>query len=210
MTLFVVVITVVIAGATVYFALFGPDKSGTATWLDRFSKSKEVLTIFLGLLGTVMGFYYAENRVSTENVKDIAASVKNPGANPTNPLESKAFESLLKQDLDAAIKAFDDAYKATPPSSNIANITTIKKYLTDNKSGFESGDKKAAWKSLYCLISNGKMAVGMSKEIIDQFDSGCNQIPPANTNTTFNEMASPTATMTTANKSGNTITNTNR
>ena len=181
-TSFIVLIVVIIA-SQMAIALFNTKTNTDSTFEKRFSLGRELLTVFIGLLGTLMGFYFAENRVSPDNVQKIANTVQNPTTSATNQSETKAFDLLIKQDYDGAVKAFDDASKATPPSSNIANISAIKKYLADNGDKFSKGDeagKKQARKDLYCTVNNGGMAIGQSKEIIDRFASGCNP-PPAPT-----------------------------
>lgn len=181
-TCFVVAIVVIIA-ANMTWALFRPKSDSDLPLDKRFALGRELLTVFIGLLGTLMGFYFAENRVSPESAQKIANIAQNPPASAPVQLETKAFDYLIKQDYDLALKAFDDVSKATPPSSNIANITAILKYLSDNKAAFTGpGDKKPAWKDLYCYISNGGMAVGQSKEVIDKFTSGCNPPPVVNAN----------------------------
>jgi hypothetical protein len=212
-TCLIVLIVIIIAGNMTY-ALFNPKSDPNFPLDKRFSLGRELLTVFIGLLGTLMGFYFAENRVSPDNVQKIANTVQNQPPPVSSQLESRAFEYLIKQDYDEAVKAFDSLTKATPPSSNIANITAITKYLTDkdNRVSFTaSGDKKDAWQKLYCLISEGKMAVGMSKEINDQFDSGCRPPLPANTNTSLSATPrQPANTIAPANATANIANKTNK
>lgn len=202
-TIFIVLIVVIIA-TNMTFALFNPKSDPDFPLDKRVSLGRELLTVFIGLLGTLMGFYFAENRVSPENAQKIANIAQNPSTTAPVQLETKAFDYLIKQDYDLAVKTFEDVSKATPPSSNIANITAILKYLADNKTLFtDQGDKKQAWKDLYCFISTGGMAVGQSKEVIDKFASGCNPPPVANANVSLRpaETAPP---MNTANRQANT------
>ncbi|MBK7393675.1 MAG: hypothetical protein IPI64_10310 [Chloracidobacterium sp.] len=198
-----VVLIVVIIASNMAFALFNRKADPDTSIEKRFMLGKELLTVFIGLLGTLMGFYFAENRVSPDNVQKIANTVQNPQLAQTSQLEAKAFELLIKQDYEEAVPAFNALSKATTPSSNIANISAITTYLmdTNNKTALTAaGDKKDAWRKLYCFISDGKMAVGLSKEINDQFDIGCRPPPtptptiaPANTQTSLTTANTGTA-----------------
>ena len=216
-TSFVVLIVAIVA-ANMAFALFNRKVDPETSLEKRFMLGKELLTVFIGLLGTLMGFYFAENRVSPDSAQKIANIAQNPitSSTGTSLLETKAFDLLIKQDFDGAVKAFDDVSRATPPSSNIANISAITTYLMDSikKAALTAtGDKKEAWKDLYCFVYKGGMAIGQSKEIIDKFASGCNPPPTpsptqaANTNTSSTPL--PAATTSNAvNSTANTTANT--
>src|SRR2546421_681104 len=71
---FIVMIVVIIACQMIY-ALFSPKTAADASFEKRFVLGKELLTMFIGLLGTLMGFYFAENRVSPDNLQKIANTV---------------------------------------------------------------------------------------------------------------------------------------
>lgn len=176
-TFAVAIVTVAIALILVLYIIFGTGDD--EEFGNRFTFGKDVLMVFVGILGTIMGFYYGTtDKVSPKDIPIITASVQNPSATAAIQLETTAFELLIKQDYDGAVKAFDTASKATPTSTNIKNITEIIKFLSDNKALFSAtGDRKEIWQKIYCDISNNKRAAGMSKEIIDKFDSGCNTSP---------------------------------
>jgi hypothetical protein len=212
-TFAVAIVTVSIALIMVFYVIFGPvggdappanppPPPQNTAFSSRFTFGKDVLMVFVGILGTIMGFYYGNsNKVAPDDVKTIqqSGSQDNGAAAATKVLETKAFDFLVKQNYDDAVKAFDLVSKATPPSTNIANINEIMKSLAEKKDDFTSTvDKKdAAWRKLYCDISNNNWAVGQSKEISDKFGSGCKTSPAANTTTP------PTPGNANANKSGN-------
>lgn len=182
-TTFVVLATVTIAVALVGFLLFHPKEKeeDLEFWKFRITGAKEVLSIFVGILGTIMGFYYGSGKVTPKEVTTIQQSSMQDsgGSAATNAIENKAFDLLIKKNYDDAVKAFDLLSKATPPSPNAANIDAISKLLLDptNADKFKSSDettKNAAWAELYCKIFTGKMAANMSKETRDKFESGCN------------------------------------
>jgi len=190
-TFAVAIVTVAIALIMVLYVVFAAGQD--PEFKDRFSSGKDVLMVFVGILGTIMGFYYGTDKVSTKDIPTFQGAAQDSGAAGTKVLESKAFDILIKQNYDDASKAFDLLIKATPPSPNIKNINDIQKFLGDNQVRYNTADdtgKKAVWKELYCKISDGHMADGMPKETIDKFDSGCHQAVP--TPTAQPPAASPT------------------
>ncbi len=176
-TFSVAIVTVAIALMMVFYVIFGPVKTDNDAspedrmndFTTRFTSGKDVLMVFVGILGTIMGFYYGNtDKVSPKDIQTITGQ-QNAG---NNQYETRAFELLLKQNFDDAKKAFDLASKATPISPNIANINAIMQYLDGHTSDLQSG-RPSAWQLLYCDISNNKRAVGQSKELNDKFDTGC-------------------------------------
>src|SRR5262245_4690872 len=198
-TFAVAIVTVAIALLLVLYVLFGPSGDGDPKAEDdlknRFTFGKDILMIFVGILGTIMGFYYGTDKVSPSAVTQIQGSAADSAAAATRAVETRSFDILIKQNYDDAVKAFDLLVKATPPSPNIKNINEIQKFLAENQTKFNNADdggKRAIWKQLYCKISDGHMADGMGKEMIDKFDSGCRQ--PAATPTNQAPAASPSPT----------------
>lgn len=173
-------ITSLVVLATVTIALtlvFGLSYSKNESFEKRFALGKDVLTIFIGLLGTIMGFYYAENRVSPENVQKIAESVQKTETSSVGDLEKKGFDALLSKDFDAAAKAFTEAYKSNPIWHNVDEIN---KLLNAQKDGFtaaaaanDSSKKETIWASIHCEISTKKLTVGMTREMIAKLQAAC-------------------------------------
>jgi len=175
-TFSVAIVTVAIALIMVLYVIFGVATE--TEFSSRFTFGKDVLMVFVGILGTIMGFYYGTDKVSTKDIPVIQGSA-DTGATATKVLETKAFDLLINKSFEDAEKAFDLVAKATPPSANVANVIAIEKFLTDKQADYNAANdqgKRDIWKDLYCKISKGHMAEGMSKETIDKFDSGCAQL----------------------------------
>ena len=178
-TFLVVLGTVAIAVLVVTYGLFfGKDEPSQ----ERFRMGKEVLTVFMTLLGTIMGFYYAENRVSPENVQQIANTVQKPTPKPIADIEKKGFDALFAKDFDSAVKAFAEAYEVSPEWRNVDELLQI---LTKEKAEMAKAPDKASkdkiWDRIYCKINTDKRTEAMSKELIAQIQAAkCNE-PPTGT-----------------------------
>ena len=158
-TFLVVLGTVAIAVLVVTYGLFfGKDEPSQ----ERFRMGKEVLTVFMTLLGTIMGFYYAENRVS-----------------PIGDIEKKGFDALFAKDFDSAVKAFAEAYEVSQEWRNVDELLQI---LTKEKAEMAKAPDKASkdkiWDRIYCKINTDKRTEAMSKELIAQIQATkCNEPP---------------------------------
>jgi hypothetical protein len=187
-TTLVVLVTVVIALVLVFGVLFVEP----GTYKERFSLGKDVLTIFIGILGTIMGYYYAENRVSTDDISKItAASASQQETQTISDLEKKAFTALLAKDYDGASKAFADAYQAYPTWHNVDEINRLLKSQQDNfkKAGNDAEQRRQIWQAIFCDISNNHRTQGMTKEMIAEIQKSCtgdNNASGANTNSPQN------------------------
>jgi hypothetical protein len=174
-TFSVAIVTVAIALILVSFIVFGTGE--IAELKERFTFGKDILMVFVGILGTIMGFYYGSGKVSTEELKAIQSSGRAAVSSAAVVFESQAFGLLIEQQYDDAVKAFDLATKATPASPNVLNIASILKHLTEQKAALTAAptetDRKEAWRKIYCAISENKWALGQTKEIIDRFASSC-------------------------------------
>jgi hypothetical protein len=174
-TFAVAIVTVAIALIMVLYVIFGV--ASEQEFSNRFTFGKDVLMVFVGILGTIMGFYYGSGKVTPGEVASIQKSGQEANLTPANVFESQGFELLIKQDYDGAQKAFDLAAKSTPPSPNIKNISAISKLLTERRPAFDnaadSAAKQVIWQQIYCEISNNQWAAGQAKETIDKFTAGC-------------------------------------
>lgn len=171
-TFSVAIVTVSIALIMVFYLIFGDGDKETVK--DRFTFGKDILMVFVGILGTIMGFYYGADQVSGDQIKNIASVVQKP-AGTQNP-EQTAFDLLLKKDFEGAVKAFDDAFNTTPALPSIGNIGAIRKLLADNKVEFTSGDeakKQEVWQRIFCAIADGKLTVGMTDEMKKTVEGYC-------------------------------------
>lgn len=181
-----IVLIVVIIAANMAFGLFNPKMDTELPLEKRFLLGKELLTVFIGLLGTLMGFYFAENRVSPDNVQKIANTVKNEELTDKAGVEKKAIDFLLKKDFDGAVKGFEDAHNVTPALANIGNIDAIRKLLADNKDEFSKGNdvkKNELWQKLFCAISTGGLTIGMTDDMKKTVQGYCTPPPIIPTNT---------------------------
>ena len=165
-TFSVAIVTVAIALLLVLYLVLG---GGTNEELkDRFTFGKDILLVFVGILGTIMGFYYGADKVSNKDVAAIAAVVQKPASQPTNNPEKTALDLLLKKDFEGATKGFDDAYNATPTLANIGNIDAIRKLLATRKDAYTKADdagKQKIWQEVFCEISDNRLTVGMTDEM---------------------------------------------
>jgi hypothetical protein len=172
-TFAVAIVTVAIALILLFYIVFASGEREEMK--ERFTFGKDVLMVFVGILGTIMGFYYGAGKVTPEDVTAIQNSGQQSPASASG-LERQAFGYLIKQDFDGAEKAFDLVSKANPPSPNIANIKTVVSILTDKKPALLSADdvgRKAAWKDVICQVARDKLAAGMNSE----FEAACPQSP---------------------------------
>jgi hypothetical protein len=172
-TFLVVACTITIALLLVIFGLFFSKTDDKEFWKARFSLGKEVLTLFMGILGTIMGFYYAENMVSTESLSNLNDPVEK--SSPIGDLEKKAFVALLAKDFDNASQHFANAYKINPTYHNVGEISKI---LNDSKDRFTTAGKdtkqtEPIWNDIFCTISEGKFTLGMSEEMTAQVRKSC-------------------------------------
>jgi hypothetical protein len=184
----------------VIFGLFSKKEDNLEFWKARFQLGTHVLTLFLGILGTIMGFYYAEDRVSTEKISNLNEQVEK--STPAGDLEKKGLVALMAKDFDNASEHFSNAYKINP---NYHNVGEISKILNDRKDRFTKAGKdikqqEPIWAEIFCAIAEGKLTLGMSEEMTAQVRKNCPTLPvsantaPANTSAVAaNTAAPPTA-----------------
>ncbi|HBR56094.1 MAG TPA: hypothetical protein DEA22_01265 [Blastocatellia bacterium] len=187
----VAIVTVAIALILVFYLVFG---DGTYDQVkDRFTFGKDILMVFVGILGTIMGFYYGENRVSPENVQKIAETVQKSEPASISDLEKKGFDALAAKDFEGAAKAFAEAYKV---NAIWHNVDEINKLLNRQQDGFTAAIAKAdnlkieeIWQNVFCEISAKNLTEGMSKDMIAKLKNFCTTQPqnsPVNSNTSSN------------------------
>ena len=192
LTFSVAIVTVAIALLLVLFIVTSGQP--TEELKNKFGFGKDILMVFVGILGTIMGFYYGTDKISTKDIPGIGNQ-----QSASNQLETKAFELLLKQNYEDAVKAFDLATGSTPISPNINNLQYVSKYLQEHATELKGDAQTSAksWKELYCGISNNNRAVGLSKELNDKFESACKapaaSPPPTNRNSGANANVSTEA-----------------
>lgn len=173
-TFFVAMITVAIALILTLSAVL----SNSSDYKERFALGKEILTIFIGILGTIVGFYFgsaAAEKPPEDNLKDkskiIANSDVNAGNSNTNSnsnsnsnsaqtpkqtaveFEKKGFSAIIALDSEGATQSFQEAYKLW---ADYHNVDEINKLLQKQKTKFASPDaarKNAAWQEVYCGIA---------------------------------------------------------
>lgn len=188
-TFSVAIVTVSIALILVFYVVFGDPKD----LKDRFTYGKDILMVFVGILGTIMGFYYAENKkVGEKEIKAIADVVQKAesGNVATDELEKKALNALIARDFDGALKAYEDAFKITPTLNNIGEV---RKLLADQKDEFkkaaDSGNearKAELWQGIFCDISTNNKKLGMDAVMKAKVDGFCK--PPASPTSNANVM----------------------
>lgn len=200
-TFSVAIATVAIALIMVFFLIFGSADDADQL-KERFTFGKDILLVFVGILGTIMGFYYGNaDKLTAKDIPALANGGQSSASKITRDLEQKAFQLILKQDLENASKAFDDVYNAPVTSSNITNILAVQKLLSESKPDLSSADelkKKKAWSDLQCKISKGNMADGMPREITEGFDKGCQAAPTPTPTPTPARVATPIPTQATS------------
>ncbi|HKP68011.1 MAG TPA: hypothetical protein VJV05_01930, partial [Pyrinomonadaceae bacterium] len=201
-TFSVAIVTVAIALILVLYVITG---SAGDDFKERFTFGKDILMVFVGILGTIMGYYYAEDKISPGDISKITAASIQENTSPIVELENKAFAALLSKDFPGALKAFGDAYAAFPGWHNLEAINKllnnrkdILKPATDavNKPPGDTAEKEKAWQSIFCDISRNNLTLGMSKQMIAQVQGFCSgtetrEEPPANSNTGVNTIQTP-------------------
>lgn len=180
-TYLVAVITIVIALILTLMAFFStlPDLK------ERFALGKEVLTILIGVLGTIVGFYYGsapkEPARVTPTPSPTAAASPNPGttaaANITvdksrqqlvAELETKGFSALLAQDFDTALNSFQQAYQVWGDYHNVDEIRRLLQKQSEKFALATAEQQNVIWSETYCEIIP-KYQWGMSTDIKTQF-----------------------------------------
>ena len=105
-TISVAIVTIAIALILLLYLIVGTSDD----LKERFTLGKDILMVFVGILGTIMGFYYASNnKVSPSDISAIASSVQSSAVPGIVELEKKGFEALIAKDFDGASKAFTES-----------------------------------------------------------------------------------------------------
>jgi hypothetical protein len=91
-------------------------------WMDkdqdvdsRFSKAKDIITILVGILGTIIGFYFGNTRSAPTSVVEPPPSVQSPS--PTVPPSSSPSSSVTPPGTAAppSVPGVPQGSSATPP-----------------------------------------------------------------------------------------------
>jgi hypothetical protein len=165
-TVIVAIITVAIAFVLILSVML----SSSADYKERFNLGKEILTIFIGILGTVIGFYFGSAPVDNgkipsaqETVAAIADATAGKSENISTPsaidFENKGFTALIEKNYDIASRSFAEAYKKSPTLHNVDEINSLLKSLTDEKS------PDNLWQKIYCQITVKNYTWKMPAEI---------------------------------------------
>jgi hypothetical protein len=197
-TFSVAIVTVAIALLLVFYLVIGGGAIDEVK--ERFTYGKDILLVFVGILGTIMGFYYGADTVSSDKYAALAETVQTDAAqkSPIGDLEKKGFVALLAKDLDGASQAFADAYKLSP---TYHNVDEINKLLNVHKGAFAKakGENNTAeidklWKVIFCDISDNKRTLGMLPEMIAQVKKNCpaSNTPTPSPSTAPSPISSPT------------------
>ena len=190
-TFLVAIVTVAIAIILTLSAVMSSSKD----YKERFALGKEILTIFIGVLGTIVGFYFGSAQIdkaattpANANIKANANfnanTVNSNGVNDSNSnsnsnsaqtqkqkavdSEKKGFSAIISQDFDGASQAFQESFKLW---SDYHNVDEINQLLQKQKVAFSQSDaaqKDVAWKEIYCDIAL-KYEWGMNDDILSQF-----------------------------------------
>ena len=188
-TFLVAIVTVAIAIILTLSAVMSSSKD----YKERFALGKEILTIFIGVLGTIVGFYFGSAQIEKAAANPINTNINTSariGSGNTNSTvnsnsngnsdsastqkqkaaesEKKGFNAIVAQDFDGASQSFDEAYKLW---ADYHNVDEINKLLQKQKSKFASTDdaqKNAAWQEVYCGIAK-KYEWGMPDDVLAKF-----------------------------------------
>jgi hypothetical protein len=190
-TFLVAIVTVAIAIILTLSAVMSSSKD----YKERFALGKEVLTIFIGVLGTIVGFYFGSAQIDKAATPPANANIKanaNFNANTANSnsanesnfnsnsnsaqtqkqkavdSEKKGFSAIVAQDFDGASQSFQESYQLW---SNYHNVDEINQLLQKQKGKFAQNDiaqKNIAWKEIYCDIAKN-YEWGMPDDVLSQF-----------------------------------------
>jgi hypothetical protein len=151
-------ITFLVAVVTIAIALIltlSAVSNNSNDFKERFALGKEVLTVLIGVLGTIIGFYFGSAPTSSAApiaaTQSAAASVK-ALTSSAKDLETEGFQALLAKDYNGAASAFDQAYRTW---SEYHNVDEINKLLKDEKDKFDQANdagKEAVWNEIYCAL----------------------------------------------------------
>ena len=146
-TFLVVFATVSIALTLVISLFFGNEEHRK----DRFALGQQVLTVFIGILGTIMGFYYAEGSVSVEKIdklKKVAPQVSVSVAD----FEKSGFEALIALNFVNAYDAFSKASKQPEHSETVDKINVLLASKKDKFADASDEDKNTILKEVVCTV----------------------------------------------------------
>lgn len=187
-TFLVAIVTVAIAIILTLSAVM----SSSNDYKERFALGKEVLTIFIGVLGTIVGFYFGSAQIEKAAANQDNANITNTSnsntnlnsANSTNSnsnsnsvqtqkqqaadFEQKGFSAIIAQDFEGASQSFQEAYQKW---GNYHNVDEINQLLQKQKSKFSQSDtaqKNVGWKEIYCGIAKD-YEWGMPDDVLSQF-----------------------------------------
>ena len=160
-TFLVAIVTVSIAIMLTLSAVL----SNSADYKERFALGKEILTIFIGVLGTIVGFYFGSASKEPSLPTPPAAQTQKEKA---IDYEKTGFNAIIKQDFDGASQAFQESYKSWSDYHNVDEINQLLQKQKDIFSQPDAAQKEVAWKEIYCGIAL-KYEWGMPDDILSQF-----------------------------------------
>ncbi|MEO6589792.1 MAG: DUF308 domain-containing protein [Pyrinomonadaceae bacterium] len=183
-TYLVAVFTIVIALTLTLMAFFGNMKD----FKERFAMGKEILTILIGVLGTIIGFYFgsapnenkpaapsafsnsnsAVNSNSATNTTTAFMGNSNSSKTPTDTQrqfakvkEREGFENLIAGDYESSINAFQTSEDAWNGYHNTYDIARL---LRKNKTQMDEPGKK---KEVFGIIVS-QYSYGAPTDLLEQ------------------------------------------
>jgi len=179
-TLLVVLATVVIAICLVVFSLWGKvtykiAADGLKTIDEefrnkRFNHGLQVLTLFMGIPGTIMGFYCAEGTVPVKDVKVLKDSEAEKVITVAE-LENTGWRALKDLSFEGALKAFVEAKKDKEHSPIVDRILELLEPEEENFAEAKTEEQKTnLWKPIFCKIKDDKDISAIPADLKAGFD----------------------------------------
>ena len=161
---FLVVFATVSIALTLVISLFYGDEEHRK---DRFQLGQQVLTVFIGILGTIMGFYYAEGSVSVEKIDKLKKETPQISVSAAD-LEKSGFEALIASNFANASDSFSKASKIPEHSSIVDKINVLLTSKEDRFAQASEVEKKTIWKEIFCKIGTYNVTLAEIKEKLDK------------------------------------------
>jgi hypothetical protein len=168
-------ITTLIAIVTVAIAIIltlSVVLSSASDYKERFALGKEILTILIGVLGTIVGFYFGSAPIDNNKIAPITTTAAEKSLiEKANDAERNGFDAIIALDFDKALSSFSEAEKIYPGLRVVYEMQEILRVKKGEFANASEEKKKELWKAVYCEMAKNNRTLGMSVEVKTKFNA---------------------------------------